>query len=93
MNLRVPQELKDMIEAAARDSGRSMNAEIIQRLEKSFDRERLTGDAKQIQEGLDAVVAVMLENKHLFAHIGTDKFPSETPENDEPPDHKKKHRA
>lgn len=34
--LRLPQELKDQIEAAARESNRSMNGEIVSRLEFTF---------------------------------------------------------
>ncbi|MGH1374508.1 MAG: Arc family DNA-binding protein [Cellvibrionaceae bacterium] len=36
VNLRIPQSLKDQVEAAADKSGRSMNAEICHRLEESF---------------------------------------------------------
>ncbi|WP_291585768.1 Arc family DNA-binding protein [Comamonas sp. UBA7528] len=36
MKIRLPADLKDQIEAASKQSGRSMNAEIVARLEKSF---------------------------------------------------------
>lgn len=36
-NLRVPTELKQKVEGAAKESGRSINAEAVYRLEKSFD--------------------------------------------------------
>jgi len=36
MKIRLPADLKDQIETAAKDSGRSMNAEIVARLERSF---------------------------------------------------------
>ena len=36
-NLRVPIELKQKVEDAAKESGRSINAEAVHRLEKSFD--------------------------------------------------------
>ncbi|MDH0900737.1 Arc family DNA-binding protein [Comamonas aquatica] len=36
MKIRLPADLKDQIEAAAKDSGRSMNAEIVARLERTF---------------------------------------------------------
>lgn len=36
VNLRIPQELKDQVAIAASESGRSMNAEIVHRLEESF---------------------------------------------------------
>ena len=35
--LRLPQTLKDQIEEAARHSGRSMNAEVVARLQATFD--------------------------------------------------------
>jgi len=35
-NLRVPQELKQQVEDAAKESGRSINAEAVFRLEQSF---------------------------------------------------------
>jgi hypothetical protein len=35
-NLRVPQELKEKVEVAAKESGRSINAEAVYRLEQSF---------------------------------------------------------
>ncbi|MBN6523322.1 Arc family DNA-binding protein [Acinetobacter baumannii] len=37
-NLRVPQELKQQVEDAAKESGRSINAEAVHRLEESFLR-------------------------------------------------------
>ncbi len=36
MRIRLPPELKEQIEATAKDNGRSMNAEIVHRLEASF---------------------------------------------------------
>jgi len=36
MNIRLPEELKAAIEQAAKANGRSMNAEIVSRLEQSF---------------------------------------------------------
>jgi hypothetical protein len=41
--LRLPQQLKDQIESAANTSGRSMNAEIVHRLEQSFTRRHVSG--------------------------------------------------
>lgn len=37
VNFRIPQELKDKLEQAAKDSGRSITAELVTRLERSFD--------------------------------------------------------
>ena len=39
MNLRVPMELKEKIEKAALDNGRTITAEAVYRLEKSFGEE------------------------------------------------------
>ncbi len=39
MNLRVPMELKEKIEKAALDNGRTITAEAVHRLEKSFGEE------------------------------------------------------
>lgn len=37
VNFRIPQELKDKLEQAAKDSGRSITAELVTRLDRSFD--------------------------------------------------------
>lgn len=37
MKIRLPSELKDRIEEASRSAGRSLNAEIVARLQASFD--------------------------------------------------------
>lgn len=39
MNLRVPMELKEKIEKAALDNGRTITAEAVYRLERSFEPE------------------------------------------------------
>lgn len=39
-NLRVPQELKQLVEDAAKKSGRSINAEAVFRLEQSFTQDK-----------------------------------------------------
>ena len=52
--LRLPADLKLRIEAAARENNRSMNAEIIQRLEYSFDAPKIrnmdTGVSRSISD-------------------------------------------
>lgn len=45
MKIRLPADLKDQIEAAAKGTGRSMNAEIVARLEASFTQNKLLGVA------------------------------------------------
>ena len=49
--LRMPSELRERIEAAATKSGRSLNAEILQALEKAYP------DKQGISRGLDALMA------------------------------------
>jgi predicted DNA-binding protein len=50
-NLRLPAELKQRLMDAARDSNRTFGAEVVKRLQESFEVERL------LPEGLDAVEA------------------------------------
>ena len=40
-NLRMPAELKDLVEQSAKTSGRSMNTEIVSRLKESYEVEEL----------------------------------------------------
>lgn len=44
MKLRMSPELKDQVEAAAKESGRSMNAEIVHRLQNSFVYEQMEAE-------------------------------------------------
>ena len=37
VNFRMPKELKDRLEASAQESGRSITAELVMRLERSFE--------------------------------------------------------
>lgn len=63
-NLRVPTELKQKVEGAAKESGRSINAEAVYRLEKSFD-ESLTfnpSDAEMVTKLVTKSMAVLIEN-------------------------------
>ena len=45
MKIRLPADLKDTVENAAKVAGRSMNAEIVARLQASFDSNRLDQDS------------------------------------------------
>ena len=40
INLRIPSELKDLLADAAKSSGRSLNAEVVLRLQQSFLRDK-----------------------------------------------------
>jgi len=56
-NLRVPQELKQQVENAARESGRSINAEAVFRLEQSFKSG--IGDLESVP--LEKLLAVVMK--------------------------------
>jgi len=54
--LRIPEALKDQVEVSAKANNRSMNAEIISRLERSFDLDDgLTALTDRLQE-LESIV-------------------------------------
>lgn len=55
MKIRLPADLKDQIEAVAKQSGRSMNAEIVARLEGSFDATAGGVDAEAFIKELEFV--------------------------------------
>lgn len=55
--LRLPIELKIGIEGGARESGRSLNAEIVSRLQKSFES---PGDEKAVDKLAVAVITLKL---------------------------------
>jgi Arc-like DNA binding domain len=71
LNLRYPEALRRRLERAAKNSGRSMNTEIVERLEQSFRRE----DFEKVQDAMnmgwlkifDAVGEV---ERHLLSHKG-----------------------
>ena len=63
-NLRLPQELKDKIAESAKELNRSMNADIVARLEESFEQN--FGDLESVPlEKLLAIVLKKLENNEL----------------------------
>ncbi|MDH1700058.1 Arc family DNA-binding protein [Acinetobacter johnsonii] len=57
MNLRVPMELKENIEKAALDNGRTITAEAVFRLEQSFRNE--AGDLESVP--LEKLLAVVMK--------------------------------
>lgn len=57
MNLRVPMELKESIEKAALDNGRTITAEAVFRLEQSFRNE--VGDLESVP--LEKLLAVVMK--------------------------------
>lgn len=67
MKIRLPADLKEEIEAAAKQSGRSMNAEIVARLEASFAPAQAKADADQLDilEVRDAQLSIVLTGLNL----------------------------
>ena len=61
--IRLPVDLKTRLEAAAVDNARSVTAEIVHRLQESFEVERL------LPEGLDAVEARAQEQTESLARM------------------------
>lgn len=50
--LRMPADLKEKIQLSAVENNRSMNAEIVQRLEDSFEIEQATHEQREVKEDL-----------------------------------------
>lgn len=62
-NLRLPQELKDKIAESAKELNRSMNADIVARLEQTFRDDLMTNDELiQVKSQLDRVEKLLLES-------------------------------
>lgn len=57
-NLRLPQELKDKIAESAKELNRSMNADIVARLEESFEQKSFN---KLDEVPLEELLAVVME--------------------------------
>lgn len=66
--LRIPQDLKERIEAASKESGRSMNAEIVARLQSTFEAQAALFDAaNDINQLSDVVRGYEIMVKGLIA--------------------------
>ncbi len=63
--LRLPQDLKSLIEEAAKANGRSMNAEIVVRLEQSFGTEPQTHDSPAAQSAETGYQLITLSDASL----------------------------
>lgn len=73
LKLRLPVELKARIEAAASTSGRSINAEIVQRLEASFPAASSFGSPAQMGEYRDLAGRLLGERQQkLLALMAED---------------------
>ncbi|OXS89933.1 hypothetical protein B7H01_19870 [Pandoraea apista] len=79
--VRFPDGMRDRIASAAKDSGRSMNAEIVARLEKSFQRDtdelspiaqekldRLAAQNEELRNRLDEVFAQVIKTLRIDAN-------------------------
>ena len=70
VGLRVPEDLRERVENAAKVSGRSLNAEILERLEQSFQTEERFGGPILIH--LIATIALVMRNTgQMCAHFET----------------------
>jgi Arc-like DNA binding domain len=61
LNLRYPEALRRRLERAAKNGGRSMNTEIVERLEQSFRREDFVKLQDAINEGMLKVMGVVAD--------------------------------
>jgi hypothetical protein len=71
LNLRYPEALRRRLERAAKNSGRSMNTEIVERLEQSFRRE----DFEKVQDAMNMGWLKIFDatgevERHLLSHKG-----------------------
>jgi hypothetical protein len=67
--LRIPPQLKEAIEEAARDDKRSLNMEIVQRLYLSFDAEEEIRDLKNRLSAQEALTESLREQNRHIRHI------------------------
>jgi hypothetical protein len=73
LKLRLRESLRARIEAAAKAQERSLNNEVIARLEQSFDRESLTRLRDNVEKGLDAIM-VQNERREKLLELESQKF-------------------
>lgn len=69
-NLRLPDGMRDQIKAAADQSGRSMNAEIISRLEASFAPAGLKASDKDESDAIALFASGLMQAMHYGKEIG-----------------------
>jgi hypothetical protein len=67
---RIPEGLRSKLAREGKKNGRSMNAEIIYRLEQSFKQEDIT---KTIEEAAQAGAAAVMKDERWFFNIDRDK--------------------
>jgi hypothetical protein len=71
--VRLREDLRARIEAAAKGRERSLNSEIVARLEESFDREGLNRLRERIERGLDVILA-QTEKRERLLELEDQKF-------------------
>jgi hypothetical protein len=70
LNLRYPEALRRRLERAGKNNGRSLNSEIVHRLEQSFRREDFQKVQDAVNKGMTDVLGVALEvAKHILPHV------------------------
>ncbi|MGS3177884.1 Arc family DNA-binding protein [Aeromonas dhakensis] len=77
MRVRLPPELRDSLEQVAKINGRSMNAEIVYRLQRTFDEDvELAGSGVKVIDGLS------IDRSALALPLGTALTAREIDKND-----------
>lgn len=68
VNLRMPADLKDRLDAAALANQRSLTAEVIRRLDESFEPER-SGGIERLEEAMEALRRSVEEGRRHFEEV------------------------
>ncbi|HHQ4739204.1 TPA: Arc family DNA-binding protein [Aeromonas veronii] len=72
MRVRLPPELRDSLEQMAKKNGRSMNAEIVYRLQRTFDEDaELAESGVKIIEGVKVIDGLSIDRHALSLPPGT----------------------
>ncbi|WP_456282740.1 Arc family DNA-binding protein [Cupriavidus sp. JZ107] len=71
VNLRMPADLKERLEVTARENNRSLTAEIVARLEGSFDPSSEGAPAKEVTAILDLLRRIQAEVTRLRIKAGS----------------------
>ena len=69
VNLRVPKELRKRLVAAAKASGLSLNAEMVDRLERTFEREKADEILDEAHRLFDGAERMNKETAFTFAEL------------------------
>jgi len=69
LNLRYPEALRRRLERAGKSNGRSLNSEIVHRLEQSFRREDFQERQDAVNEGMMEIMRVMAKLAKHFPKV------------------------